>query len=60
MCIAMAFRALTSPSLCMASTIKPALALGGWVALKPMRGQAMVMGDLGITARVGFAMSSLS
>ena len=27
-------------------TIKPALALGGWVAFKPMRGGAMVMGDL--------------
>jgi hypothetical protein len=27
-------------------TIKPALALGGWVAFKPMNGQAMVMGDL--------------
>ncbi len=27
-------------------TIKPALALGGWVALKPMHGGAMAMGDL--------------
>jgi hypothetical protein len=27
-------------------TIKPALALGGWTAFKPMRGGAMVMGDL--------------
>ncbi len=27
-------------------TIKPALALGGWVAFKPMQGEAMVMGDL--------------
>jgi hypothetical protein len=27
-------------------TIKPALALGGWVAFKPMHGQAMAMGDL--------------
>jgi hypothetical protein len=27
-------------------TIKPALALGGWVAFKPMHGQTMVMGDL--------------
>ncbi len=27
-------------------TIKPALALGGWVAFKPMRSEAMVMGDL--------------
>jgi hypothetical protein len=27
-------------------TIKPALALGGWVSLKPMRGEVMVMGDL--------------
>ena len=27
-------------------TIKPALALGGWVAFKPMHGEAMVMGDL--------------
>jgi Domain of Unknown Function (DUF1259) len=27
-------------------SIKPGLALGGWVAFKPMHGQAMVMGDL--------------
>src|SRR4051812_2184799 len=27
-------------------TIKPALALGGWVAFAPMHGEAMVMGDL--------------
>jgi hypothetical protein len=27
-------------------TIKPALALVGWVALKPMHGEAMLMGDL--------------
>jgi uncharacterized protein DUF1259 len=27
-------------------TIRPALALGGWVAFKPMHGGAMVMGDL--------------
>ncbi len=27
-------------------TIKPALALGGWVAFKPTHGEAMVMGDL--------------
>jgi Domain of Unknown Function (DUF1259) len=27
-------------------TIKPALALGGWIAFKPARGGAMVMGDL--------------
>ena len=27
-------------------TIKPALALGGWVAFKPGHGGAMVMGDL--------------
>src|SRR5476649_1164685 len=27
-------------------TIKPALALGGWVAFKPMHGGAMVMGDV--------------
>src|ERR1700758_4820605 len=27
-------------------TIKPALALGGWVAFKPMHGDTMVMGDL--------------
>ena len=26
--------------------IRPALALGGWVAFKPMHGEAMVMGDL--------------
>src|SRR3954453_13242574 len=28
------------------ATIKPALALGGWVAFKPAHGGAMVMGDL--------------
>src|SRR5437868_15113262 len=27
-------------------TIKPSLALGGWVAFKPAHGGAMVMGDL--------------
>src|SRR5207249_829408 len=27
-------------------TIRPALALGGWAAFKPMHGGAMVMGDL--------------
>jgi hypothetical protein len=27
-------------------TIKPALALGGWIALKPLHGEAMAMGDL--------------
>src|SRR5207237_399035 len=27
-------------------TIRPALALGGWAAFMPMRGEAMVMGDL--------------
>src|ERR1700737_2097459 len=27
-------------------TIKPALALGGWVAFKSMHGEVMVMGDL--------------
>jgi hypothetical protein len=27
-------------------TVKPALALGGWVAFKPLHGGAMVMGDL--------------
>ena len=27
-------------------TIKPALALGGWAAFKPMHGEVMVMGDL--------------
>ena len=27
-------------------TVKPALALGGWVAFKPVHGDAMVMGDL--------------
>src|SRR5882724_2314826 len=26
--------------------IKPAFALGGWVAFQPMHGEAMVMGDL--------------
>src|SRR5689334_3283493 len=30
-------------------TIKPALALGGWVAFKPAHGGAMVMGDLVLT-----------
>jgi hypothetical protein len=30
-------------------TIRPALALGGWVALKPAHGGAMVMGDLVLT-----------
>jgi hypothetical protein len=29
--------------------IKPALALGGWVAFAPMHGEAMVMGDLVLT-----------
>lgn len=29
--------------------IKPSLALGGWLAFKPMGGQAMVMGDLVLT-----------
>jgi hypothetical protein len=27
-------------------TIKPALALGGWAAFKPMHGEVMIMGDL--------------
>src|ERR1700681_2633073 len=27
-------------------SVKPALALGGWVAFAPMHGEAMVMGDL--------------
>src|SRR5712675_1284353 len=27
-------------------TIRPALALGGWIAFKPMHGEAMAMGDL--------------
>src|ERR1700738_1267788 len=27
-------------------TIRPAFALGGWVAFKPMHGEVMVMGDL--------------
>jgi hypothetical protein len=27
-------------------TIKPGLALGGWVVFKPMHGEAMIMGDL--------------
>src|SRR6202521_4493168 len=27
-------------------TIRPAFALGGWIAFQPMRGAAMVMGDL--------------
>ena len=30
-------------------TIKPALALGGWLAFKPAQGGAMVMGDLVLT-----------
>src|SRR3984957_8554510 len=29
-------------------TIKPALALGGWVAFKPMGNEAMIMGDLAL------------
>jgi hypothetical protein len=29
-----------------AVTIKPSLALGGWIAFKPMHGETMVMGDL--------------
>jgi hypothetical protein len=29
--------------------LKPALALGGWVAFKPMHGQATIMGDLVLT-----------
>jgi hypothetical protein len=29
--------------------VKPALALGGWVAFKPMGEQAMIMGDLVLT-----------
>jgi len=29
--------------------IKPAFALGGWIAFEPMGGQAMVMGDLVVT-----------
>src|SRR5262245_24864001 len=27
-------------------TIKPALALGGWIAFKPVHGEAMIMGDI--------------
>src|ERR1041385_232917 len=27
-------------------TIKPGRALGGWIALKPIHGEAMIMGDL--------------
>src|SRR3954453_21794659 len=30
-------------------TIRPAFALGGWVAFKPAHGGAMGMGDLGLT-----------
>lgn len=30
-------------------TLKPALALGGWVAFKPMHGQAAIMGDIVLT-----------
>jgi hypothetical protein len=30
-------------------TIKPALALGGWVAFEPMQDGAMIMGDLVLT-----------
>ena len=30
-------------------TIKPTLALGGWVAFKPMHGEVMAMGDLVLT-----------
>ena len=31
--------------------IKPAFALGGWLAFKPMGAGAMVMGDLVLTER---------
>jgi hypothetical protein len=30
-------------------TIKPALALGGWLGFEPMAGGALVMGDLVLT-----------
>lgn len=30
-------------------TLKPALALGGWVAFKPMHGQVAIMGDIVLT-----------
>jgi hypothetical protein len=41
-------------------TIKPALALGGWVAFKPAHGGAMVMGDLVLTeAEITPVLSSL-
>ena len=44
--IATASRAPTSTVTLDGVTIKPALALGGWVAFKPMHGEVMVMGDL--------------
>jgi len=41
-------------------TIKPGLALGGWVALKPAHGGAMVMGDLVLTeAEINPVMTAL-
>ena len=44
-CIAMVFPAPTCTVTLDGVTIKPALALGGWVAFKPMHGEAMIMGD---------------
>src|SRR5262245_58267851 len=41
-------------------TIKPALALGGWLAFKPAHGGAMVMGDLVLTeAEINPALTAL-
>ncbi len=41
-----AYRGRTSNVTLDGVTIKPTLALGGWVAFQPMHGAAMVMGDL--------------
>ncbi len=46
MCIAMLSRRSDLAVTLDGVAIKPALALGGWVAFKPMHGEAMVMGDL--------------
>ena len=54
-CIGTDFRALTLTSLFDGVTIKPPLALGGWVAFKPMArstsGEAMAMGDLVLSGK---------
>ena len=45
-CTATVFRAPTCTVTLDGVTIKPGLALGGWIAFKPAHGGAMVMGDL--------------